>query len=180
MYNRLIALLIGLLLVTSITLIAVSSAHAATTKLKVNIEGGSLSLSSPEIASLSAVSLDNAVKTISGKLGTISVVDSRGSGTGWAVTMTVSDFTCCNNQYKIGVNNLTVNPSQVQTVLGSSTNVVSGSSHTFTSTSDIATIISASSGAGMGNYEINPELGLLVPANTYAGEYSATLTLTII
>lgn len=77
------------------------------------------------------------------------------------------------------VTNLTMTPSAVTTVSGSSTGVTAGSAHTFTSTSDAATIMSASLGNGQGSYSDNPSLSLSVPANSYADTYTATVTETV-
>lgn len=72
-----------------------------------------------------------------------------------------------------------VTPSAVTTVSGLSTGVTAGSAHTFTSTSDPTTIVVASSGNGMGSYTNNPALQLTVPASSFAGTYSATVTETL-
>ena len=168
------------LFVFAFSFISVTNAFAAETLLKIDIAGGTLTMDNPTIATLSAQSLDGAVRSSAGKLGVIEVTDNRGTGSGWSVTLTVSDFTCCNNSFTIPVNNLTIVPGSVQTIMGSATGVVSGNSYTFRSADDIATILTANSNAGMGIYRINPDMTLVIPTNAFAGEYSATLTLTII
>lgn len=79
----------------------------------------------------------------------------------------------------IPVTGLQVTPNSFTTVAGSSTGVTNGSVHTFSSTSDPTTILTASSGNGMGSYSDNPALQLSVPAATFANSYSATITLTV-
>ena len=77
------------------------------------------------------------------------------------------------------VTGFTMTASAVTTVSGSATGVTAGSPRTFISTADPATISVASSGNGMGSYTNNPALQLVVPAGSFAGTYSATITETI-
>lgn len=79
----------------------------------------------------------------------------------------------------IPVTGLTITPSAVTTIAGSSTGVTPGSEYTFTGVSDPATIMSASSNNGMGSYSNNPALELVIPANSYANTYTATITETV-
>lgn len=80
----------------------------------------------------------------------------------------------------IPVTNLLFTPNSFTTVAGSSTGVSNGSAHTFTSTSDATTIMTATAGNGMGQYSDNPALQLTVPAATYASSYTATVTETVL
>lgn len=79
----------------------------------------------------------------------------------------------------IPVTNLKITPDTFAAVSGSSDGVSNGSEHTFSGTSDPASIITASSGYGMGSYTDNPALVLTVPAATYANSYTATITETV-
>lgn len=79
----------------------------------------------------------------------------------------------------IPVTNLLFTPNTFTTIAGSATGVTNGSAHTFTTTSDATTIMSASAGNGMGSYSDNPALQLTVPAATYANAYAATITETV-
>ncbi len=40
--------------------------------------------------------------------------------------------------------------------------------------------MTAVSGSGLGSYRTNPSLALNIPGNTYAGTYTATVTITVI
>jgi hypothetical protein len=79
----------------------------------------------------------------------------------------------------IPVTDLQITPNSFTTVAGSSTGVSNGSVHTFSSTADATTILTATSGNGMGSYSDNPALQLTVPAATYANSYTATITETV-
>jgi len=153
-----------------------------TTTLYVTVNAGSLSLSTESTATLSAATVSESGGSATGNTGTITVTDNRGSGAGWSVTATSTDFSCCSGAHTIAVTNLTINPnnSTLTAMYGASTDGVSpGSSHTFTSTTDSATIVSASTDHGMGQYTINPAVTLTIPVGVYAGTYTATLTITV-
>lgn len=79
----------------------------------------------------------------------------------------------------IPVTGLQITPNSFTTIAGSSTGVSNGSVHTFSSTSDATSILTATAGNGMGSYSDNPALQLTVPAATYANSYTATVTLTV-
>lgn len=152
-----------------------------TTTLYATINAGSLSLSTSSIATLSATTVSESAGSATGNMGTITITDNRGSGAGWSVIATSTDFSCCSGTHTIAVTNLTINPNN-STLTGvngaSTTGVTAGSSHTFTSTTDSATIVSASANKGMGQYTINPAVTLTIPVGVYAGTYTATVTIT--
>ena len=115
---------------------------------------------------------------------------STGTGTGVAVGSrgVLVDFaaaTYVNNDSwtirvdVIPVTGFKVTPGSVTTITGSSTNVTGGSEHTFTTTSDATSIITASSGYGLGSYSVAPALELTIPANSFANNYTATVTETV-
>lgn len=153
---------------------------AATTTLNAVINPGTLTISNPQVASISAVTLEGTSQISSGSLGDFSVVDNRGSGAGWSVTVSVSDFTCCSPTKTIEVSNLTINPGSLAVISGKSSGVSSGGARSFTSTKDSTTLMSAVSGAGLGSYKVSPTITLAIPADAYAGTYTATLTVTVI
>jgi len=152
-----------------------------TTTLYATVNAGSLSLSNTATATLSATTVSESAGSATGSTGTITVTDNRGSGAGWSVVSTSSDFTCCSPTRTIAVTNLTINPNNA-TLAGvsgaSTTSVTAGSSHTFTTTSDSTSVVTAASGYGMGQYTINPSVTLTIPVGVYAGTYTATLTIT--
>lgn len=237
----------------------IKTASAATTTVSQTVNAGTLGLTSGASTSLSSVTIDTSTaQTSTGNLGTVTVTDNRGSGVGWSVTATSTNFTKVNAAVKtagsnstvtsggtynnatggtytitingggasgvatftvsgletqtttttgsniaigtrgvtatfasatyvigdqwtirvdtIPVTGLTHTPGSVTTISGSSTGVTAGSATTFASTSDPATIMTASSGNGMGSYSNNPALSLTIPAATYANTYTATIT----
>ena len=148
------------------------------TAITYTIEG--FSMMSPASTSLGSFTLAPSIGTNTGSLGNIAIVDTRLLSPGWTDTVIVSDFTST-NAHTIPSTNLSVNPNNntFSAITGSLTNVSPGSSHTFTSTTDVATILSAPSGFGTGSYTINPALSLSIPVGTYAGSYTATIVETL-
>ncbi len=153
---------------------------ASTTNLYATIIQGTLTISNPSLATISAVTLEGTSQSSTGSLGDISIVDNRGLGTGWSATVSVSDFTCCLNTHTIAVSYLNLNPGSLRVISGKADGVKPGEAHVFSGTSDSATLMAALPASGMGSYAVNPTITLSIPADAYAGTYTATVTVTII
>ena len=79
----------------------------------------------------------------------------------------------------IPVTGFQVAPGTRSIISGDGTNVNAGSTNLFTAAttnSNPLTLMTASTGYGMGSYKVTPDLQLTVPANTYANTYTATVT----
>jgi hypothetical protein len=104
----------------------------------------------------------------------VEVNDLSGAQTGWTVTIVASDLTHTNTEDTIAAANVSVDTFGSLTV---GTGVTSGS------TGDIGssrTLVSATTGNGFDQaYTQAFDLGLNVPANSLAGSYSGTVTVTI-
>lgn len=103
------------------------------------------------------------------------------------VTATFSGSYTIGNAWTIRVDTIPVTgfqltPGSLTTIAGSATNVTAGSVHTFSSTADATSLITAAStgGYGMGSYSVNPALQLTIPAGTYASSYVAVVTETVL
>ena len=171
--------LVGIGFAVYFAVVLVTFGYAAETKLKVSVESGSLSLTSPDEASLSGVSLESETKVVQGLLGAIKIIDNRGSGVGWSVTASVSDFSCCDGKYTIPVSYLTIKPGKFTTG-GNSEGVKSGATKIVGDSSEVITLMSANNGSGMGAYEINPTIELKIPSDALAGNYAAVISITVI
>lgn len=108
------------------------------------------------------------------------VVDPTGTGSGWHVTLSASDFVS-QEQHRIDIHNLLMMTSTdgVQKVYGNNPPQITTSGWVVLSP-DAVKVLSANEREGMGTYRWSPDFRLIVPANTYAGKYSATLTVSII
>ncbi|MFA4931015.1 MAG: WxL domain-containing protein [Patescibacteria group bacterium] len=158
-----------------------------TTILNLNINPGTLnqtvesdSTTAAEIY-LSAVDIFSAPPAggiSTGQL-TTTVKDHRGTAVGWSQTASCTNFTSGTNT--IAVTNLTLNPQTIIPIGGSDlTGVNLGTPHTFTGPADITTIFQATSSHGSGRYQSESNLNLLVPKTTVVGQYTATMTITVI
>lgn len=141
------------------------------------ITNGTLSISHPASATFTPVTIEATAQQTTANITAITVTDSRGNNAGWSATVTVSNFS--DGTHTISVTNLTINPGPLTIISGSATGVSSGTSHTFTSTSDAATLMNANVGYGNGEYQVNPSLQLIIPVGSYSGSYSATMTITV-
>lgn len=157
-----------------------SRTQAATTTLNATINPGNLTLSNSSVATISAVTLEGVSQASTGSLGPITVIDNRGTGAGWSVTATVSDFACCQPSKIIPVTNLKVDPGLLAVVSGKSSGVFSGDARNILSPTDSLTLMTAVSDGGLGSYQIKPSISLSIPGDAYAGTYTATVTITII
>lgn len=147
------------------------------TNVNYTLNAGTLSISTPSSASLSSVTLSSSVVNGTGSLGTITVTDQRGTLVGWSLTATSTNFVSGGNS--ILVTNFNIVPGSVTLVQGPANDATAGSSHTFTSTSDATTLMSATSTHGSGIFSVTPSLTLSVPVGSYAGSYTATITETV-
>ncbi len=158
----------------------------ATTVVSLVADGGLLTHQAPADVSLGTIVTSTTSQTVTGTATAYTVDNARGynsaSETGWSVTATFSDMTSANGT--IDVTNFTVTPSNLSAVSGSNTNVSLGSQTTLADgdddgTSDSFTWMTATTGYGTGRYTTDLGIALTVPANTPAGDYSATVTITL-
>jgi|GEM_PF-1867387 len=155
---------------------------AADTTINANVNAGTLSISAPGTASMSAIDLDamdDSGGTSTGTISGIKVKDHRGTSPGWSATMTCTNFTDGGSN-SIPVTDLTVTPDTPSAVGNSSlTGVTAGTAHTYTGTSDPATLMSATTGNGRGRFNQDVDLSLLIDVTTVPASYSATCTETV-
>lgn len=107
-------------------------------------------------------------------------VDAAGESGGWHVTISATDFTDASS-HTFSVSNLEFR------LLDENISLVSGDPNLPSSTqvnffalgATPVKFLSASSGTGDGVYDLSPDFRLIVPAETYAGDYSATITISV-
>jgi hypothetical protein len=162
--------------------VGATPAMAATSTVTATITGGSLALSTSATPSFSAT-LNGADQTPTYTVPT-TVTDSTGTGNGWNLTITSTQFTTGGGTPKT----LATNASSVTSV---SNSCVGGVTCT-NPTNAIGYPVSVPAGAGppaavkyfnaaastgLGQFTNTPTVAVSVPANTFAGSYSSTLTL---
>src|SRR5690349_4356835 len=167
-----------------LALATVSSSMAGVISTTTGITGGALTLSSPGTASLSAT-LTGADQVATGSLGKSTVKDATGSGAGWNVTISGSQFTTGGASPKtLPTSALDVTSVAVSTVAGRApTNSIAyGTGITVplgTSPTPVK-IYNAAAASGMGTVELTPALSLDVAADTYAGTYTSNLVVSVV
>jgi hypothetical protein len=168
---------------------AIAAAYAATAAYAVGVTGtitGGAALSVTSSASPSfSVTLNGSDQTPTYGL-PFTAVDPRGSGAGWNLTIT-------STQFKDGsghtlpttasqITNLTSGCTSGSTCTGPSNSVTwSGLTIPAASTAPAAVkFFDAAANSGLGSVDFNMTVTVTVPANTYAGTYSSTVTLSMI
>ena len=106
--------------------------------------------------------------------------DTSGLGEGWHLTVAATDFV--NGAAIIPKEGLTMRlvDSEIAVVSGNTQPSAAPAFATFTSIGATQIFASADVGDGMGSYSLLPVFQLSVPAQTYAGTYLSTITVTII
>lgn len=186
MWKRVLYSAVGLSLLVAGTWLTAVRISAETATVTVT-SGSGLSLTTAPI-NLGGVTLNGTNQTAVSlsPANTWSLVDSRGTGEGYNVTIDATDFDDGNGN----VMNIS-SPFREFRIVLTDANIVTqaGGTKPTTSVPQLAAIpesgnpplkiLSANVGEGQGSYELHPQFTLDVPANTVAGQYTSTVTVTI-
>lgn len=142
----------------------------------VSILGGALTNTAQNVA-FGSVTLSGADQTVNATPLAWQAKDARGTGDGWNVTLSSTNFTGAGT---IAVSNFKVRQQQAQVVTVSGNAAPASQVLSFQSLSGTPLkLLSATGGAGMGTYDYTPDFQLTVPASTAAGAHTANVTVTI-
>lgn len=172
---------LGATLVAAAAFAFPASALAATAESTGTVTAGSLSLTTEAAPTFSAT-LDGTDQTPTYTL-PMTVEDSTGSGSGWNTTITSTQFTTGGAE-----------PRTLSTEASSMTGVTSECAEgtctdptnaveyplTVPAAAEAPTAVkffNAAAETGMGKFTVTPTVGVSIPANTYAGTYTSTVTL---
>ncbi|MDF2854299.1 MAG: hypothetical protein K0Q87_150 [Neobacillus sp.] len=154
---------------------------SATTTATVAINGGPQTISTNGAVTLPAVPLNGDQQSTTVSLPNINLTDATGTGAGWHVTVSSPAVTAGTKTLSTGL--LKISPVASVT----KDDPTSSSVPTVSTTADklvdsgAVTLLSAAAGNGMGSYIADQSnLTLSVPANTYAGTYTTTLTYSLV
>lgn len=152
------------------------------TNVEFGYSNGSLVLNVPSYIALPALQVANTVTPADGTITPIQVIDTRLSNPGWTLTATVNDFIKTNDSnQKIEVNNQFKNtPKTVTVTTGQSGGISIGDQKTVSSISDVMSIFRGNPSASKGDYKIDTDVTLYVPAFITAGLYRSSYIYTII
>ncbi len=167
-------------------LVSTAAANAATAT--ANLTAGSLGFVSapPNVTFSDTLNGTNQTATSNQA---IDVSDATGSGVGWNITATSTTFTSGTHTLGTGATTIASTPGvacdaaaagcQLATPLG--TAVTYPYTLPAAATAPTATkMFDANTNTGMGNQTVTPTWSLAIPANSYAGSYTSTWTLSLV
>ncbi len=146
------------------------------------VSAGSLSMAAADPPSLAAT-LNGTDQQVSDAVA-VDAKDNRGSGSGWKLQITSTQFTTGGGTPRtLGTSSLRVSGVTSACDAGTCTTPTNAVSYPHTvpaaATAPTATTMYSSAvDTGMGDFTLTPTFQLTVPANTYAGTYSSTITVT--
>ncbi len=160
-------------------LVLAASAIAGTVTTTTTVTGaGSLSLSHGATTSISST-LDGTDQNVTYTV-PLTMVDARGTGVGWNLTLTSTTFTT-------GAKSLATNASSITGITsacnggGTCTSATNAITYPLTvpaaATAPAAVkIFNASAATGLGRFTITPTVSVAIPGNSFSGTYTSTLT----
>jgi len=163
-----------LLAVVSAVLVTAATATAASITATATLTGaGALSLNLPANPSMSAT-LAGVDQTVSYSP-VLGLVDARGTGTGWNLTIAATTFSD-GSGHTLAPGTVT-GASQVCHAGSSCTLATSSIAYPITVSSTAAKLFNAAVNTGLGQIDVTPTVQVAVPGNAFAGVYTSTVTL---
>jgi hypothetical protein len=172
------------LVVVAAALLVTSTAVASDITATATVNAGTLSLSTSATPSVSAT-LDGTDKTPNYTL-PMTVSDGTGSGAGWNVTVTSTQFTTGGGTPRT-LSTSASSATGVTSVCAGGTCTDPTNSITYPFTVPAAAVApaavklyNAAANTGMGSFTVTPTVQVSIPANTYAGTYTSTVTVAVV
>jgi len=160
--------------IAAVALVASTAAFAGTLTATATVAGtAGISLNLPAGPSLSDT-LDGTDQTVA-YAPLLGVVDARGSGAGWNLTIAATTFSDGSGH--------TLAPGTVASVsavchAGSTcTGATNSVTYPITVGSTAAKFFNAAANTGLGKVDVTPTIDVAIPGNAYAGTYTSTVTL---
>lgn len=166
-----------------------SGAYAGTTvsvPVTVNVVGGDLQVGAAGAIEFPSVTLDGSdVDAQAAAAPSFTLVDARGTGEGWNLTLQSTDLT--DGEKSIDASNFLFNPTggSITAVKGQSIDVTNGPKESNAGAVSLDTprkVVTTSQGYGKGKYTYEPAspgFQLHVDASTLTGSYTGTVTATV-
>lgn len=183
--RRFAAGLAAVALAATVSVFAVAPALADGPDVTTTVTGGSLSESTTATPTVS-VTLDGTDKTPTYTV-PITVTDATGSGDGWQLTITSTTLATEGATHSFATNATKITGVTASCVGVNTCTSPDNSATTYPVTvpaaadaPDPQVFYVAAANSGMGSFTVTPTMQLKVPANTYAGSYSSTITLAIV
>jgi hypothetical protein len=157
---------------------------AAATTGTATISAGSLAfVSTPPNVSFNAT-LNGVDQTIT-STEALDISDATGSGTGWNVTATSTTFTTGTKTLSTSATTVTAGPTDACDGGATCTLATNAIGYPYalpaaTSAPTATKLFNSAANTGMGNQTVTPSWKLGVPANTFAGTYTSTWTISLV
>ena len=145
------------------------------------VTGGTLNMSAGDNPAFPETILNGTDQTQSDSIN-ISVSDLTGTGSGWNLQITSTTF--ANGTGRTLANNaISITGASATCTSGTCTDPTNGTGYPLTVPADTTAptaikFFSAAADTGMGQFTVSPSLQLSIPADTFAGTYNSTVTIT--
>jgi hypothetical protein len=173
MRHKLIILGALALLALTVTAAAIASNLTATATL-TGTAGVSLSLpGNPSVSD----TLDGTDQTVN-YAPVLGVIDARGSGVGWNMTITATTFSDgAGHSLAPGTVTGTAQACHAGSSCTAATNAIG---YPLTVNGSAAKFFNAAVNTGLGKVDVTPTVAVLIPGNSFAGTYTSTVTLAVV
>jgi len=164
-------------------LVATALPAAATTGT-ATVTAGSLAFNSTPPNVAFAATLNGSDQTPT-STEAIDVSDATGSGTGWNVTATSTTFTTGTHSLSTAATTVTAAPADACDAGATCTVATNAIGYPYTlpaatSAPTATKLFNSAANTGMGNQTVTPTWKLSIPANTFAGTYTSTWTISLV
>lgn len=161
------------------TTLGITAAPAGSVQATVTVTGGGLTNATGASVPFGSLTLTGADQLLPFSPATPwRATDSRGTGTGWNVTVSSTDFTSPSGGIAVANFKLQLLAAKIVKVSGNAVPSSAATSYQPLGGTPLK-LLSAGVGQGMGAYDYTPDFQLTVPAQTLAGSYQAVVTVSI-
>jgi hypothetical protein len=163
---------------------AAGAATTANPTVTGTVTGGALSVATSAAPTFSA-NLASGDSTPTYTL-PLTAVDTTGSGAGWNLTITSTQFTTGGaTPHTLATNASTITGVTSACASGTCTNPTNAITYPVSvpagaSAPTAVKLFDAAASTGLGSFTVTPTVGVFVPAASFAGSYSSTLTVSIV
>ena len=162
-------------IVSALALVASAAALAGTLTTTATVTGtAGISLTLPANPAISNT-IDGSDQTASYSP-VLGVVDARGSGAGWNLTVAATAFSD-GSGHTLAAGSVTGAAQACHSGSSCTAATSSGISYPLTLSSTAAKVFSAALDTGLGKIDVTPTIQVAIPGNAYAGTYTSTVTI---